>query len=193
MRSPAPYRIVPLPRKLDRKAFVCGNEKLDAYFQRQVGQDIDKGFATCFVALDAADSIAGFYTLASYSIAVDLVPDDIRRKLPRYDVIPCTLMGRLAVATHLAKQGLGSAMLMHALRKAQKSDVGTFAMVVDAKDDEALAFYLKHGFAAWHVETPLRCFLPLHTGMVTVAPPDAPAPAEGIKTPSLPEGGSSSA
>ena len=129
---------------------MCGKEKLDAYFQRQVGQDVDKGFATCFVALDATDEIAGFYTLASYSISIELLPLDIRRKLPRYDSIPCTLMGRLAVSEKLAKRGLGSAMLLHALQKSLTSEIGSYAMVVDAKDDEALAFYLKHGFVAWH-------------------------------------------
>jgi predicted GNAT family N-acyltransferase len=142
-----PYRIEGLPRKADRKGFTCGVAALDAYFHSRVGQEIDKRYCACFVTLDNSDdSIAGYYTLSPSAVAVEEVPEEVRRKLPRYDKVPCTLMGRLAVAkTHQGK-GLGEVLLFDALARASNSALGGFAMYVRAKDEKAKAFYVKYGF-----------------------------------------------
>ena len=55
-------------------------------------------------------------------------------------------MGRLAVDHAARGQGLGAALLADALSRSIDSEVAGFALVVDAKDDAATAFYMHHGF-----------------------------------------------
>lgn len=69
-------------------------------------------------------------------------------------------MGRLAVDHTQKGCGLGAALLADALHRTIASEIASFAMVVDAKDELAARFYLHHGFIALP-ETPLCLFLPL--------------------------------
>ena len=64
-------------------------------------------------------------------------------KLPRYPVMPATLIGRLAVDRHYQGRGYGEFLLVDALRRALIStlQIGSVAVVVDAKDDKSKAFY----------------------------------------------------
>jgi ribosomal protein S18 acetylase RimI-like enzyme len=71
-------------------------------------------------------------------------------------------MGRLAVGQEFQGQGLGAALLADALSRACNSQIAAFALLVDAKDQHAANFYLRHGFIAFP-STPLRLFLPLAT------------------------------
>ena len=58
------------------------------------------------------------------------------------------LIGRLAVDRSVQGQGLGSYLLVDALRRVLRiaEDVGVRAVEVDAIDDAAREFYLKYGF-----------------------------------------------
>jgi predicted N-acetyltransferase YhbS len=174
--SGPPYRIVRLDRKLDRSGFACGTAELDSYFHRQVGQEVDRGFAACFTAFDNVGTLVGYYVLSALSVSVDLVPEQLRKKLPRYDQIPCALLGRLAVSQYLQKQGVGRLMLLHALRTAEASDVASYALIADAKDEGARDYCEKFGFTRWDPERPMRCFMPLRGGAV---PPAKAAPPKG--------------
>jgi predicted GNAT family N-acyltransferase len=71
-------------------------------------------------------------------------------------------MGRLAVDTHFIGLGLGGALVADALQRTLKSDIAAYAMVVDAKDETAVAFYQHHGFIRL-IDSPLTLFLPLAT------------------------------
>lgn len=157
--SRPPFTLVALDRRLKRTGFTCGVPALDRYFREQVGQDVDRRFASCFVALHETE-VAGFYTLAACELAMDALPEALRRKLPRYDRIPCALMGRLAVAEKYKGQKLGAALLVNAMRRCASADVAIHALVVDAKDALAADFYLHHGFIACP-GNPLRLFRPL--------------------------------
>ncbi|MEM9827478.1 MAG: GNAT family N-acetyltransferase [Planctomycetota bacterium] len=141
-----PFRIEKL-EKHDRSAFDCGTEVLNRYLQRQAGQDQRKRVAVCFVAVDdESETIAGFYTLSSGSLDLDRLPEALKNKLPRYQVVPVVVMGRLAVATSAQGLGLARALLFDATEKVETLNVGAFALLVDAKDEETEAFYLHHGF-----------------------------------------------
>lgn len=131
----------------DRASFLCGVAALDNYFQNYVTQDVRRNLAKCFVAVDKsnADKVAGYYTLSAGGILLDELPRDLAKGLPRYP-LPVARMGRLAVDLNYRGQGLGAALLTHALDKAAQSDVKTFALVVDAKDDTAKSFYMRYGF-----------------------------------------------
>jgi ribosomal protein S18 acetylase RimI-like enzyme len=118
--------------------------------------------ATCFVALADGQRIAGYYTLASASVPLTDLPADIAKKLPRYPSVPAVRMGRLAVDQAFKGQGLDGALLADALDRAARPEIAAYALIVDAKDEAAAAFYRHHGFIALP-ESPLALFLPLAT------------------------------
>lgn len=141
------YRIEPLHSSHDRSDFKCGNEPLDRYLKVQASQDVRRRVTACFVAVDIdTNEVAGYYTLASTSISINDLPEALRKKLPRYPMIPAVLMGRLAVASSSRGLGLGSVLLANALKRAIAAEIAAYALVVDAKDQSATAFYEHHGF-----------------------------------------------
>jgi ribosomal protein S18 acetylase RimI-like enzyme len=139
------YRIEPLG-KHDRKHFSCGAAELERYFREQVTQDIKRRLAYCFVAVGEDNSVAGFYTLAATSIALDRLSPDRVKYLPRYPVVPAVLLGRLAVATAHQGKRLGGALVVDALLRSARSEIVGHLMVVDAKDETAASFYEHLGF-----------------------------------------------
>jgi len=143
-----------------RDGFSSGVPALDRYLREQASQDVRRRVAACFVALAADERIAGFYTLAAASVPLADLPDALRCKLPRYAAVPAIRMGRLAVDAAFHGQGLGGVLLVNALRRAAAAEVGAVALVVDAKDERAAAFYRHHGFVPLQA-APLTLFLPL--------------------------------
>ncbi len=157
--------IVPLKDSHDRRSFDCGVEPLNRYFHTQAGQDHRRHIAACFVLRDIERSrIAGYYTLSSFSIMGDALPDALQKKLPKYGQIPCTLLGRLAVDREYQTTGLGKHLLVDALKRAldHSAEIASWAVVVDAKNEVAERFYSKHGFISLP-SAPQRFFLPMPT------------------------------
>ena len=74
------------------------------------------------------------------------------------------LMGRLAIATKYQGQGLGRALVADAAIRTDSFGIGAFALVVDAKDEAAAAFYEANGFARIPDDA-RRLFLPIETAM----------------------------
>jgi GNAT superfamily N-acetyltransferase len=163
----APFLIEALSAAHDEAAFDCGIEPLNRYIAQQAAQDVRRNISKCFVAIDAqTGAMAGFYTLAAASAALADLPGDIARKLPRYPTVPVVRMGRLAV--HQAHKGrkLGAALVFDAIERCIRSEVGAFALLVDAKDDGAAEFYRHHGFVAFDA-APRTLFLPFKTAGLT--------------------------
>ena len=98
------------------------------------------------MALNSHRQLLAYYTLASASVLLDQLPSTIQKKLPRYAAVPAVRMGRLAVDKSHRQKGLGSALLADALTRACRSEITAFALIVDAKDHEAIQFYRHHGF-----------------------------------------------
>jgi len=94
------FVVEPLGPKHDRAAFSCGVEILDAYLHKQAGQDLKKRVAVPFVITPDGTTIAGYYTLSQYSVQLDEIPAEVAKKLPKYPIVPATLLGRLAEALH---------------------------------------------------------------------------------------------
>jgi ribosomal protein S18 acetylase RimI-like enzyme len=159
----APFRLEPLGEQHERSLFRCGENALDRYFQTQVTQDIRRHIANCFVAVESATShVAAWYTISAASIPlVDLPPDETRR-LPRYPTVPAVRIGRLAVDQRFQGRGLGAALLADAAARALKADAAAFTLLVDAKNDQAVAFYKRFGFRLL-ASQPQTLFLPLAT------------------------------
>jgi len=157
----APFMLVRLDTAHhDRKAFDCRSAPLNHYLHERAGQDVRRRIAACFVAIAEDGRIAGYYTLASASVLLADLPDGVSKKLPRYPTIPAARLGRLAVDHTCQGQGLGGALLADALDRAIRSEVASYAMVVDAKDEAATAFYRHHGFIEFP-GSPCKLFLPL--------------------------------
>jgi len=91
-------------------------------------------------------SIAGYYTLSSTAVSVGEWPAQTVRKLPRYPLIPATLLGRLAVDRRQQGRGYGRYLLADALLRSLSSEIASFAVIVDAKDENARRFYEREGF-----------------------------------------------
>lgn len=153
-------QVVQLRPEHDRADFSCGVEALDAYLRTQASQDVRRKVASCFVATTLDNRVVGYYTLASTSLLLSGLPPAIQKKLPRYPLVPAVRMGRLAVDHTQKGRSLGAALLADGLHRTIASEIASFAMVVDAKDEAAARFYLHHGFIALP-ETPLCLFLPL--------------------------------
>lgn len=159
------FSIEPLAGGHDRSAFTCGVVPLDRYFREQATQDVRRRVGNCFVAIETATgAIAGFYTLAATSLLLASIPDDQARRLPRYPSVPAALLARLAVATSFQGRKLGGILLADAIDRVARGDLGAFALVVDAKDDNARRFYEHHGFVAIEDE-PMRLILPIATAL----------------------------
>jgi len=146
-----------------RADFSCGIEALDRYLKEQANQDLRRYIATPFVLIDLdASRIAGYYTLAASSIELSDLPEDKRKKLPRYPLLPAILLGRLAVDKGYQGQRLGSFLLADALYRSLISDIAAVAIIVDAKDDVALSFYEYHQFLPL-LKHQRRLYLPMTT------------------------------
>jgi predicted N-acetyltransferase YhbS len=139
----------PLDSSVSKNAFDCGVPKLNDYLKQYAGQNDRKGIAKTFVAIlkEDGNEVVGYYTISMSSITFDSLPEQLRKRLPRYPV-PAMLIGQLAVDTSMQGRGLGKRLLMDALSKAVRlaDEVGIFAVRVDALDDESKQFYLKYGF-----------------------------------------------
>ena len=143
------YSISPLDPEADRAAFACGESALDDYLQCHASQDVKRGVARVFVACPVGQpqQIAGFYTLSAASVAAQTLPEAWRKKLPRYPV-PVALLGRLAVSQQAQGTGLGGILLADACKRVASASqtLAVAAIVVDAKNERAAAFYRHFGF-----------------------------------------------
>lgn len=143
----AAFRLEVLGANHARDGFACGVEALDVYFARQARQDVRRRTSACYVAVEAkTGKVAGYYTLAAGGVPLTDLPEALTKRLPRYPSVPVARVGRLAVDKALHGMKLGGALLADAAIRAMRSEVAVFALVVDAKDDAAEAFYLHHGF-----------------------------------------------
>jgi predicted GNAT family N-acyltransferase len=76
--------------------------------------------------------------------------------------LPVPLIGRLAVHEQLKGQGCGELLLMDALHRCltHAADIAAMAVVVDAKDDAAAAFYRHFSFLPLQRDA-RRMYLPM--------------------------------
>jgi GNAT superfamily N-acetyltransferase len=130
----------------DRSAFASGVEPLDRYLRTQAGQEARRNIAAPFVLVMPDGSVGGYYTLSATAVKLPELPAGVTRRLPRYPLVPATLLGRLAVDRRFHGQGYGRFLLADALFRAARSEIASFAVIVDAKDENARRFYQREGF-----------------------------------------------
>jgi len=159
------YLTEPLDSNHYRGNFSCGKDLLDNYFWTQVKQDVKRKLSACFVLIDnETDKISGYYTLSSNSISKDLIPETVKKKLPKsYLSIPAILLGRLAIDKNFQGKGIGKLLLIDSLKRCYDTSesIGAFAVIVDPFDEEAERFYEKYGFIK--LPDSGKMFLPMKT------------------------------
>ncbi|MBK6745768.1 GNAT family N-acetyltransferase [Ottowia sp.] len=151
------------PTLHDRAGFDCGVPELNDDLQRYADQHRRRGITSVFVLTPPGEPsrILGYYTLSAAEVDAAGLGEADRKKLPRYPV-PCFRMGRLACRGDQRGLGLGRLLLGCAVDRGLKASeqVAASALLVDAKNDVAKAFYQHHGFRAFAGQ-PLTLYLPL--------------------------------
>ncbi len=146
-----------------RAGFECEVASLTHYIQKQVGQDVKRKLAICFVAADKDNNVVGFYTLSSESLGRERIPEKYLKKVPRNYNAPVILLGRLARDLKVKGAGLGAHLLLDALFRAytlSEESIGAMAVVVDPINEHAVRFYEKYGFE--QLPDSGKMFLPMH-------------------------------
>lgn len=142
--------------------FDCGVEELNTYLKRFAKKNDKLGVGRTYVLIEGT-GVLGYYTLSMAQIEFKSLPKSASGRLPKYP-IPAVRIGRLAVSANAQGRGLGEFLLMDALSRCLgvSEEIATFAVIVDAKDQQAKNFYLKYGFLPFE-DQELSLFLPMST------------------------------
>lgn len=152
----------------DRKSFDCGVDELNIFLKQHANQNQSKNMSKTYVAVVAVSAndhkkIYGYYTLSAGHIQCNQLPESVKSKLSKYP-IPIARIGRLAVDKDHKGQGIGGFLLHDAFSNVLSiaDKMGVFAVVVDAKNDDAKVFYGNYGFTELQ-DSELTLFLPIDT------------------------------
>ncbi|MBC7806014.1 MAG: N-acetyltransferase [Akkermansiaceae bacterium] len=155
----------------DRQGFDCGKTRLNDFLQRQARQNASRNVGVTHVAVPGGgdSKILAYYTLLVREIDAMIIPT---KKLPK-GAIGIALLGRLAVDQTAQGQGLGKLCLSRAMRQVETAsrDMGIFALMLDAMDEEARAWYsgLDVGFETL-LDDPNHLCLPVDTIRQLIVP-----------------------
>jgi len=94
-----------------------------------------------------AGRVVAFYGLAPTAIVPSALPRSIRTGQPP-DPVPCLLLAQLAVDQAWNRKGVGTGLVKHALTRCVDAArlIGGRALIVNAVDEEAAAFWRRRGF-----------------------------------------------
>jgi GNAT superfamily N-acetyltransferase len=146
----------------DRGSFNCGIEPLNRYLRQQASQDARRHVATICVAVAKGGAIAGYYSLATAGVLQTILPEELQKKMPRYNMLPAVLLGRLAVDLKHRGHGLGARLLTDAFALSLSSPLAWALFLTDAKDDAACSFYEHFGFKCLK-DNPLHLYITRRT------------------------------
>jgi predicted GNAT family N-acyltransferase len=159
------WAFLPLTKDLDKQDFDCKERSLNEYLKNQARQHQDKNIAKVTVAIAPnSKKIAGYYTLNASKIDYNSFPPSYQKKLPARLDIPSAKIGRLAVDSRYAGQGLGELLLMDALFKVHSTstDIAMHSVIVDSLNEKAKTVWLRYGFIPFE-DRPNSLFLPIAT------------------------------
>lgn len=130
----------------DVSRFDCGKPSLDHWLRTRALSNQQRGF-TVVMVVHVAGRVVGYYGLAPTAIVPAALPRAIRTGQPP-NPVPCLLLGQLATDRVWAGHGIGTGLFNHALARSVNGAtlIGGRALVVNAVDDEAGAFWRRRGF-----------------------------------------------
>jgi GNAT superfamily N-acetyltransferase len=136
----------PLAGEHDVSAFSCGKAALDHWLRTRALSNQQRGFTVVMVVHDAG-RVVGYYGLAPTAIVPSALPRSIRTGQPP-DPVPCLLLAQLAVDREWSGKGVGTGLVKHALMRCIEAArlIGGRALIVNAVDDGAAAFWRRRGF-----------------------------------------------
>jgi len=136
----------PLNSSHNVSAFSCGKPALDRWLKTRALSNQEKGF-TAVIVVHEDKRVVGYYGLAPTAIVPSRLPRSIRTGQPP-DPVPCLLLGQLATVGGWRGRGIGTGLVKHALQRcvAAASLVGGRALIVNAVDSDAAAFWTRRGF-----------------------------------------------
>ncbi|PCI96422.1 MAG: GNAT family N-acetyltransferase [Alphaproteobacteria bacterium] len=151
----------------NRKSFDCGTEELNTFLQQFAVRHRDAGISKTMVLTSKDDegAICAYYTLSHTEIERQSLPQSLAKKLPHYP-IPVMLIAQLAVNKKSQGHGLGKISLICALQHAHEVNLHlpSYAVIVDALDDEVQGFYEPYGFSVLDTDNHrVRLFMPMKT------------------------------
>ena len=150
----------PLTAAHDVSSFTCGKPTLDHWLKARALSNQEKGF-TAVLVVHEAGRVVGYYGLAPTAVVPSILPRSVRTGQPP-DPVPCLLRGQLATDVGWAGRGVGTGLVKHALGRCVQAAalVGGRALMVNAIDDEAAAFWCRRGFVP-SKDDPLLLFQPI--------------------------------
>lgn len=152
---------VPLTAEHDLSAFDCGEPVLNDWLWHRALKN-ESRFSRTYVVCEG-NRVVAYFCISAGAFDRSAAPGKVRRNAP--DMIPVSVIGRLAVSRNHAGKGLGADILSDALRRIAlaSQSIGIGAVLVHAKDDAAKRFYMK---CAEFIEYPAdsrTLFLPIAT------------------------------
>jgi GNAT superfamily N-acetyltransferase len=155
----------PLTASHQLEGFDCGVDSLNQWLQRRALINQLAGVSRTSVLCEQ-QQVRAYSSLAAGSIVLADVPGALRRNMP--NPLPVVVLGRLAVDRRQQGQGVGRALVAHAIRQSLQAQrlIGARALLVHALDERAAAFYRSLGFRPSPI-SPL-------TLMLQLVPPDQP-------------------
>ena len=151
----------------DVSSFSCGQPALDNWLKTYALSNQQKGF-TVVMVVHAGGRVVGYYGLSPTSVIPTSLPRSIRTGRPP-NPVPCLLLGQLATDQSWVGRGVGTGLLKHALQRcvAGAKLIGGRALLVNAIDEDAAAFWKRRGFLP-STDDPLMLFRSIHDIAATI-------------------------
>ena len=142
------YSPEPLGSDHETDGFDCGIASLNDYLATRALSDQKASKSRTYV-IARGRHVVGYFSMTAASVE----PRDTTGRAAKgqgTQAIPAVLIGRFAIARSEEGHGLGSALLVEALRKAAAAadTIGVRVVLVDALNEEVRKLYVRHGFEA---------------------------------------------
>ena len=151
----------PLTAEHDLSGFDCGEPALNDWLRHRALKN-ESRFSRTYVVCEG-NRVVAYFCISAGAVERARAPGKVRRNPP--DTIPVSVIGRLAVSRDHAGKGLGADLLSDALRRSAvaSQSIGIGVVLVHAKDDAAMRFYMKCAEFIEYPEDSRTLFLPIET------------------------------
>ena len=160
------------PGAHERAEFSCGVARLDNFLRLSARKQQQDDFTRVFVAVaEGSRRILGYYALNTHAIGIAEMGRSRSRRAPGHESFPALYLSMIAVDKSQQGRGLGTDLLMDALRRACRvsREVGLKLILLDVIDDggdtafqRRREFYRRMGFESF-ADQPQRMFMTIGT------------------------------